>query len=214
MAEYNDSLKEKLIQEASEYPDKKVDLEDRTFLLEELFQEAGVDRIHHPKAIVLGAGRGADLFALKNLNNDTEFIAAVDQYPPSNPHDITDNEGNILARTEPSEIVEFLRNPQNSEKIREANLIIGTRLGPETISYIIQYLPQDSNYMGIFTTDAGDMRKVIENSITSRNGVLLADSYSSANEMETVFRVTPNRPSNEMIDIMQKTASDSSTKVA
>lgn len=193
--------------EAKQYPDRKTNLESRTFLLEQLYREAGATKIKDPRVIVLGAGRGADLLALKKVNKNSEFVRAVDAFPPEKPHNIVDSEGNVLATTVESEIVDYMTKPESRADFRKANLVVGTRLGPNTIRHIIDYLPRERGYgyLAIFTTDDSNPSKQreITSLLDSLKGDFVSDYYESENGMETVYRLTPNQAGNPLKEVVK-----------
>ena len=200
---YTPALEARLKKEASEYPDKKTDLETRTFLLENLYREAGISEIENPEVIVLGAGRGADLFAIKNLKPDAHFISAVDAFPTQKPHQIIDNNGQVLAATTEQEIVGYLSDPNNQKDLKEANLIVGTRLGPSTISHIISRLPQDGDYLAVLTTDMPEEgQREIDSKLQEKNGAFEFTKFEPENEIETVILLTPKQEGSPYIDIV------------
>jgi len=200
---YNPALEARLKNEASDYPDKKTNLEMRTFLLENLYREAGVSKIGNPEVIVLGAGRGADLFAIKNLKPNAHFISAVDAFPPQKPHQIIDNNGQVLVATTEQEIVGYLSDPNNQKDLEEANLIVGTRLGPSTISHIISRLPQNGHYLAVLTTDMlPEGQREIDSKLQEKNGAFEFTKFESENGIETVILITPKQEGNPYIDIV------------
>lgn len=201
MSENTNVPKERLLKEAELYPDQRSNTETRRMVLEPIYEYvAQVDKIDNPRAIVLGAGKGADILSIKKVNPDTEFIAAVDAYPPTQPHIIKDETGEPLVSTTKQEIVTYLDDPKNKADIDKANLFAGTRLGPSTIAYSIRHLPEGTTYMGIFTSDQQDVSNEIMNAIEDKD----LDYKRIKGPIEDIYLVTPKSEKNPYTQLVNE----------